>query len=205
MKKVLFIFVSLFLFSYCAMAQEKVQSINIGFSPYGMTHAKISLSDEKYKYDYKSYWNVNAAFEKQLYGVLSLTEVSYSKAKFDEYDLKGTSDWFNPAQEEDLSAYSLTQYIGWTINPNKRVQFPLYVGVGFESLQGGALHNLLFDIAAKARVKFYITDAIGVYVGASGKIGWGNRHASESKSSNKTYYSVSGSTLFFDAGVLIGI
>lgn len=204
MKK--FCIISLLLFSYCAMAQEKVQTINVGFSPFGMTHAKISLSDEKYKYDYKSYWNINAAFEKQLAGVLSLSELSYSKAKFDEYDLKGTSEWFNPAQEKDLSSFSFTQYIGWTINPNKRVQFPLYLGVGFESLQGGPFHNLLFDIGAKARVKFYITDAIGAYVGATGKLGWGSKHASDSDSSrSSSFYTVSGSTIYFDAGVLIGI
>lgn len=189
-----------------AKAQEKVTSINIGFAPYGYIHENITLKDEKYKYDYKSYWSAVIGLEKQLKGVVSLTEISYAQAKFDKYDLKGASQWFNPYQSEDIQDFTLIQYFGMTINPNKRVQFPVYLGIGGEYILGGPLHNIALDGAVKARVKFYITDNIGIYAGGNARYGWGMKKASEdssSKSSDKDY-SIGSIVWHIDAGLTIG-
>ena len=189
-----------------AKAQEKVTSINIGFAPYGYIHENITLKDEKYKYDYKSYWSAVIGLEKQLKGVVSFTEISYAQAKFDKYDLKGASQWFNPYQSEDIQDFTLIQYFGMTINPNKRVQFPVYLGIGGEYILGGPLHNIALDGAVKARVKFYITDNIGIYAGGNARYGWGMKKASEdssSKSSDKDY-SIGSIVWHIDAGLTIG-
>ncbi len=171
----------------------------------GFNHVSITLDDEEYHYDYKSYWNANIGYERQFKGVVSLTEFTYSKAKFDEYDLKGNSIWFNPAQTEDLTVMSVTTYAGKTINPNKRIQFPVYIGIGGEYLSGGPIHNLAIDLALKARVKFYITDKIGIYGGGTARIGYGMKKASEKDASNKTYYSVVPTMWALDAGLVIGL
>ena len=187
------------------MAQDKVRSITIGVSPFGFNSANISLDSEDYTYHYKSYWNVNMGYERQLRGVIALTELSYSHAAFDEYDLNGHSEWFNEAQTEGLTSVALTFYAGKTILPNRRLQIPLYIGAGAEYLKGGPLHNLAFDIAAKARVKFYVNDNIAIFVGANGRYGFGSKSASEESYSSKKKYSIGATNISFDAGISIGL
>ena len=190
-----------------AKAQDKARSIALGFSPFGYTHVNITYGDEKYKYDYKSIWGANIGYERQFKGVTSLTELTYLRASFDKYDLTGTSKWFNPAQEEDLTAISITTYAGKTLNPNKRVQFPVYIGIGADYASGGPIHNLILEGALKARVKFYITDKIGIYAGATGRIGYGFKSASEksSKNSSSKGYTIFPILAYADAGIIFGI
>ena len=189
-----------------ANAQGKVRSITVGVAPLGYSHVNISLKDEKYKYDYKSYMNFNVGYERQFKGVVSLTEITYAQAKFDKYDLTGTSQWFDPTQKEDVKDFAITTYAGKTINPNKRIQFPVYIGIGGEYLSGGPLHNLAIDLAAKARVKFYISNNFGIYVGATGRYGYGMKSASK-KSSNDydstKSYSIVPTMWAVDAGIVI--
>lgn len=190
-----------------AKAQDKAGSLVLGFSPLGGISEKISLDDEKYKYDYKSFMNASLGYERVFKGAITLTEVSYSQGKFDKYDLQGTSLWFNPAQEDDVYSVAVTQYIGTTINPNKRVQLPLYIGIGGDYVNGGPLHNLTFDVAAKARIKFYITNNFGIYVGATGRMGWGAKSASEKSSnySSSKSYTITNTIWAADAGIIIGL
>lgn len=185
------------------MAQDKVRSIVVGFSPLGYNHLNVSYKDEKYKYDYKSYINAHVGFEKQFKGITSLTELTYSRAKFDHSDLTGDA---NPARDSDLKTWSITTYAGKTINPNKRVQFPIYLGIGADIIDAGSVGNLIFDFAAKARIKFYITDRFGIYAGGYGRFGWGAKSRSEKSSSNDdSVYTVSPSVLALEAGILIGL
>lgn len=188
-----------------ASAQEKARNITIGYGPVGYIHENIKLDDEAYKYDYKSFWNANFGYEKQFKGVCSLTEVAYGQGKFDEYDLTGTSEWFDPVQEADISTLSVTQFFGKTINPNKRVQFPVYIGIGADYIHGGPFHNLLIDGAVKARMKFYITNNFGIYGGATARIGWGAKSASESGSRNSDMYNVTNTSWSVDCGLVIGL
>jgi len=205
MKKIFAIAVLFFAISMGANAQNKTLSINLGFAPVGHIHESVALKPEKYKYDYNSYINFNLGIEKQFKGVTSLSEFKYAKAKFDSYDLDGESQWFNPRQVDDLYSISFTQYAGHTINANKRIQFPLYIGIGAEYINGGLFHNLLVDGAVKARVKFFITNHIGIYAGGTGRVGWGAKSASESNSSNKDMYSIWNIQWSADAGLTIGL
>lgn len=205
MKKIFAIVVVLLTISVNAHAQQKASSINIGFAPFGNIQEKISLKDEKYKYNYKSYWGAVLGLENQLKGVTSLTEITYSSAKFDKYDLTGVPVSFNPYQTEDIQDFTLIQYFGKTINPNKRVQFPLYVGIGGEYILGGPLHNLAIDGAAKARVKFFITNKIGIYAGGNIRYGYGTKKADEDKSSKSNYYWIGSFVWHIDAGLTIGL
>ena len=206
MKKLFSMVAAMLLVSTGASAQEKASSLTLGFAPTGYTHVNINLDDEKYKYDYKSYMNVNLGFEKQFKGAVSLTEITYAQAKFDEYELTNPSTkWFNPFQTADIKDFAITTYVGKTIFPEKRVQLPLYIGIGGECIYGGPLHNLAIDLAAKARLKFYITGNFGFYVGATGRVGWGMKSASEKDSSNSDAYSVIPTMWALDAGLVIGL
>lgn len=210
--KILALAVVLSAFSMNAKAQ-KVRSLTIGVAPVGYTQAKISYSnskrEEKYKYDYKSYFNFNVGYERQFKGVTALTEFTYAKAKFDKYDLEGQSEKFNPMQSEDISSASLIFYMGKTLNPGKRIQFPLYIGIGGEYLSGGPFHNLAFDVAVKARVKYYITDNVGVFAGASARYGFGalgfSRGEKEVATSDRWAYALSNTMCYIDAGITIGL
>lgn len=207
MKKLFFTFViALFAFSMNASAQDKARSLNLGFAPYGYTHVKISGGDDKFIYDYKSYWNASVGYERQFKGAIALTELTYASAKFDKYDVTGVPQYFNPYHNEDITSISLIGYIGKTLNPGKRVQFPLYIGVGGEYLEGGPIHNIALDFAAKARVKVYVTDNIGVFGGVSGRYGYGTKKESESSNGSKTTYYNLGNTMWYvDAGVVFRI
>ena len=205
MKKLFAIIAIFCAVSMNASAQDKTTSINIGFAPFGYIHEGIVLKDEKYKYDYKSYYNASIGIEKQFKGATSLSEFKYAAAKFDKYDLVGNSKWFNPFQTEDIFAVSFTQYIGKTINPNKRIQFPIYIGVGGGYLKGGPFHNFTIDGAVKARVKFFITNHIGIYAGGTARYGWGAKKASEKDEKNGDMYSINNTQWSVDAGLTIGL
>ena len=186
-------------------AQQKVGSLIVGYSPVGYIHESVSLDDEKYKYDYKSYMNVSLGYERQFKGAVTLSELTYARGKFDEYDLTGTSQWFNPAQQKDIFSVVFTQYFGTTINANKRVQFPVYFGIGGNYINGGPFHNLTIDGAAKFRVKFYFSGNFGIYAGITGRIGWGAKSASEESSNNSNSYNIVNTSWAADAGIVIGI
>jgi hypothetical protein len=181
------------------------RSLSLGFAPLGISHINITKDSEKYKYDYKSYMNFNLSYETQLFGLSHITELSYGKAKFDKYDLSGTSPWFNADQTKDISFYSLSMLACTTINKFQRLQLPLYLGPRFEYLSGGPFHNLTINLCGKARVKFYITDKIGVYAGVTGYIGWGSKKAHEKSDNSKEHYTITPTAAYFDAGLLIGL
>lgn len=195
--------IALLLVCIGAKAQDKSRSLTVSFAPLGYNHVSIK-SSESYQYDYKSYWNASIGYEKQLKGIVSLTEFTYSHADFDKSELKGTPTQFDPTQEVGLTIASITTYAGKTINPNKRVQFPVYIGIGADYTSGGFMHNLVIDVALKARMKFYITNNFGIFAGATGRIGYGLKKASVGY--NETdYYNLVLSMWAIDAGLVFGI
>lgn len=181
------------------------RNLTLGYTPLGYDHIKISMDDEKYKYDYKSYMNFNIGYETQTEGMSYITELAYAKAKFDKYDLTGASVWFNPAQTDDVTSIAFSQLYGRTINNFKRLQLPIYFGPRFEYLSGGPFHNLTINFCVKARLKFYITENIGIYVGGTGLIGWGSKKAHEKGSSSSGHYNIVPTTAYVDAGLVIGL
>lgn len=153
-------------------AQSSVKSIAVSFSPFGITNSQIS-SDFKYKF--KGIMAESFSFEVQNKGFTMLTELSCAHGKFDDYEINSTTDIFNPDDNQNLLQASFTQYVGYTINHNKRLQFPIYLGLGGSYVKGGAIHNFLFDLAAKVRIKFYISNRFGIFAGATGRYGFGER------------------------------
>jgi hypothetical protein len=205
MKK-LFFFMSMAMMACCVSvnAQEKTKSIHVGFSPFGIPSAKLSYSKngEKYKYDYKSYWDLSVGYEKQFKGILSYTEFTYGHATNDKMNLKGTTAWFDPGYVKDINHYALTTYIGTSLNAPHRLQFPLYIGIGGEYVDGKPFRALAFDIAAKARVKFYVGDRFGLFAGANYRIGFGGQSFKKDEAKSEIY-SVTNSVFYVDAGAII--
>lgn len=204
-KKIAAIVIGLLFTTVEMNAQEKVNSLNVAFSPFGYNKMGITLESEDYQYNYKSYWNISLGYERQLKGFISLTELSYSEAAFDKYELKGTSKWFEPDQQEKLTTASLMCYCGKALLPQQRLQIPLYLGVGFDYLNGGPAHNITLNLGVKARVKFYITDTIAIFVGGNARYGLGSKHASEENSSSTSSYTLKNLNCSADAGFVIGI
>lgn len=174
------------------------KSVIIGFGPVGYHHVNITHSDDKFKYDYKSYWSANFGYEKQFGGTTVLTQLFYSQGKFDKYVLKGTTDYFDPTQKDDVFSAGLTILAGTTINKYSRLQFPIYIGPGVEYMKGGPFHNIVGHLAVQVRMKFYFTDNIGFYIGGSGRVGYGYKGGSK----EKDRYSIVPITAYADAGLV---
>ena len=199
--KLLIIAVTLMFISPKVMAGDGlVHSINISVAPVGHTHMKISQDKEEYYYSYKSYLGATLSFEKQLGSTTFMSEFFCQKAKFDYYNLKGHTDIFNPAQEEDIFSAGVNLFIGTTINKYHRFQIPLYIGPSMEYVKGGPLHNLVINLALKGRLKFYITDNIGIFAGISGRFGLGLK-SGESKNNG---YTIHATTTYAEGGLVIG-
>ena len=200
MKSRLIIIIVLFFCSLGVHAQKK-NNIVIGASPFGQVHINMKKEDEKYKYDYKNYLSGGLQYENSHSGIASLTEVNYFRATYDKSDLQGIStEHFNPVCTENIFGASLTQYIGVVINPKGSVQLPIYLGLGADYLNNSAfLHHFTGDIAAKARLKIFF-DKIGVYVGGSGRAGFGVKGGSEHQG-----YNITTMLWSVDAGLIIGI
>ena len=199
MKKQILSMIALLTFSTAAMADDGfAKSVIAGFAPVGYHHVSISHKDDKFSYDYKSYWSANIGYEKQFGGTTVLTQLFYSQGKFDKYELKGTTDFFDPAQKEDVFSAGLTILAGTTINKYSRLQFPIYIGPGVEYMKGGPLHNIIGHLAVQVRMKFYFTDNIGFYVGGSARIGYGYKGGSK----ENERYSIVPTTAYADAGLV---
>ena len=210
MKKII-TFVVMAAMAVSASAQEKVSSLTIGFSPLGATHmtCKAKKLDIDNSYDWKSNWNVNIGYERQFKGAVSLTELTYFQGKFDKYKFNSGGNSYTGTTGDDIYSAGVTTYIGTTIlGKQSRVQFPVFIGVGAEYINNDAeIHHLFFDLAAKARLKFYITSSIGIYAGATYRYGFGihkeDNGSSSSDSSNSV--AISPSTWAVDAGLVIGL
>jgi hypothetical protein len=204
MKTKLFTVVAALMICMGANAQDKASSLTIGFSPIGGVNVKMKQKDYDidHKLDYKSAWNVNIGYERQFNGAVSLTELHYGQAKFDKatYNYKDVSNEYTSG--DDIYSAGITTYIGTTINAKKRFQLPIFIGIGGEYIDGGDLHNVIFDGAAKARMKFYITNNFGIYAGGTFKYGFGMRSI---KDDDKKSITITPITWAVDAGLIIGL
>ena len=178
-------------------------NFQISFIPYGIESAKWGQFNSKgekehFKLTYKSVIGGTIGKEFNLGTYASLLEASFIHAKADKIEQNDKS-----ADAEghfsDLMSVSVMYYVGRTIFPKKRVQIPIYIGLGGEVLQGYPFHHLMCDFGAKARIKFYFTNHIGIFAGATGKWGFGYSGMGE-KGSNHTV-SHNHLSVNFDAGL----
>ena len=206
MKKLIFssLFAALLASSVCA--QERSVSVVVGVNPaFGSLSSSIKKDNEEHFVDYKSSFGVTIDIERQLKGYIVMTEFRYGKWSLDEFDPYGDTSIFPmPESADDLSTFGVMQYGGKTFFPNKRFQIPLYAGIGLDYIQGAPYHNLLFDLGAKARMKFYITDKIGIYAGADfiWGVGTSNRGLPED---SKKLFTINTSRLCVDFGFTVNL
>ncbi len=195
----------------CAAAYaQKITSITVGVSPYGFAHSVVFWDkDHEYNYKYKPSIGANICFEKQGDGISSLTEISYYQADYDSHKFPKTDPaelTYNLAQKENLMQMALTQYWGGTLfGKNKRVQLPLYAGIGCGYVKGGSLHNVTGDVALKLRLKFYISNHIGIYAGGTGRLGIGMKDNKNGNDDKTKHLTVGNGLITADAGIIISL
>lgn len=171
MKNIPLLTVILFIFN-CTTAQTKTHNLGLGVSPYGMNNAviryKTGNESEKMKIDYNSYKAAQLFYEKQFKGSGVMMEFSYAQADLEKVD-KNILDKYQPdlKLDEKITTYSFHLYGIITINKQKRVQLPIYLGVGGDYIEGGPVSALYGVATGKARLKIYLTNKFGIYGGYS--------------------------------------
>ncbi len=196
--------------------KQKAPSLTIGVSPFGSSKAKIIFTEDlenHYKY---SPLTINVGLEKMFKGISHLLELSYTNCSFDEYSSKKERDTskeiYRFPNESDLNDISLCYYAGYTFNKNKRLQIPLYIGIGGEYLTGDLFKKILFDFAVKARVKYYISNKVGLFIGGTWKYGIGSKRFTapkaftiESATGQQEVGSIDHQVGYIDAGITISL
>ncbi|MBQ9436689.1 MAG: hypothetical protein IJU33_11275 [Bacteroidales bacterium] len=180
------------------------KNYQVSFTPFGfverMKYGSLDSKGDKQsrKIFYKSVIGGSLAKEFNLGKSATLLELSYMHAKADKYEYLG-KEYSTDGRFNDLTSVSIMYYLGKTIFPAKRFQVPIYIGVGGEVVQGYPFHHLMFDLGAKARMKFYITRKFGVFAGVTGK--WGYGHSTYGEGSSAETASHHHLSANFDAGL----
>lgn len=165
-------------FCFGINAQTKTNNFGFGLSPFGMMNVKMEFEQnsntEEMKIDYKSYLNAHLFYERQFGGAGLLIEATYAMSKFNEVD-KNILNFYEPEAlyDKDITVYSAAFYGSYAINKQKRLQIPLYLGVGLDYVNGQPVDIAFISLAAKARLKFYISNKIALYGGFNYKTGLG--------------------------------
>jgi len=198
---------SMALFTMSVNAQDKSLSVVVGVNP-GIGKLSTSLShgkEEDHDINYKMGFGVSVDIEKQLSGVITLSEFRYGKWKYDSRKMSTDTPMFPmPAHCDDVTSYSFMQYAGRTFFPKKRLQIPVYIGIGADYLSGKPYHNLFVDLGVKARVKFYVTDVVGIFAGADWTYGFGlSSRGMPSSDTHQEYMSLSYTRPYVDFGATV--
>ena len=139
-----------------------------------------------------------------------MLELSYTRSKFDDVQLTSDDKDLNDAlltllhtgEIDQFSSYGFMYYLGKTFNSGQRFQVPIYIGLGAEYFSGWPYHNLLVDVGAKIRMKYFFSQRFGLFVGATGKYGFGSSERFMKKDSKDTP-KISRTSIDFDAGLTI--
>ena len=174
MKK--FILVLAFILS-CIIANAQ---INIGVGAYIGGNEKLTISkpDNKetidlYKNTYTPTYGAELFYEVNVDNLSVMFDLSYATGKISSIE-KNAQYSYAPYENKtfpDFKSYSLASYMGHTFFPNKRFQIPVYLGLGYDRITSGPSNRYMFFWGAKARLKLYITDTIGLYIGGNWKSG----------------------------------
>ncbi|MBR0024293.1 MAG: hypothetical protein IJP59_06755 [Muribaculaceae bacterium] len=190
--------------SLWALADDGLGGKNVQISviPFGYQNTTYYTNESaNYELHYGSKFGFSLGYEFAMGRTNSLVELTYIRSKYDRVDMYGDNCQTARDYEhfKDLSSFALMYYAGWTIFPNKRFQIPFYIGLGPEILQGYPFHNLMFDFGAKLRFKFYVSNRVGLFVGATGKYGFGMTGDTKKKNLDMHHHG----TVNLDAGVTI--
>ncbi len=185
---------------------QKTNNFGVGISPFGLTDVKMeykkSGESDKMKIDYKSYINAHIFYERQFGGAGFLVEGTYAMLKTDKVD-KNIINFYDvdATFDKDVNIYSAAFYGSYAINRQKRLQIPLYLGVSADYFNGNPVNMLFVSLAAKVRLKFYVTNKIAVYGGYNYRTGIGMEAKDKGSSSSKPERTTTINMNYADMGV----
>lgn len=181
-KKLLVLALLMSIFSASSFADDnKGKNIQFSFIPFGLEKARYGTYYKNNHFDinYKSVIGGTLGYEFALGKSSSLVELGFTHASFD----KVTPHLTDPAnmdllyprtnKVEDFIAFDFMYFFGKALTfADGRFQIPLYIGLGAEYLKGEPFNNLFVDLGAKIRLKYYVSNSVGIFVGTTGKCGW---------------------------------
>ena len=133
--------------------------------------------------------------------VSSLFEASYLVGNLDSVQQgKQQLENWDPSSFNSLKTISLYYYQGINFLSGHRFQIPIYIGVGGNYNIASPIKGFVFNLAAKARIKLYITDRICLFGGGGWKGGLGTQGYNEDKTlliSQKMFYGEGGFSFCF--------
>lgn len=163
-----FCFTLIFLL-FCICTNAQVKNVYVGFSPLG----RMTIANDKYKALYSPLTKICGTYEDRSYGFSLNTDFSLGKGviksatwKQDSRDKESLENDF-VANSKGVTTVSLGLAAGGTFNQGNRFQFPIYLGAGLEYLLGDGLHNFTPYVYFATRAMGYITNNMGLYVGAN--------------------------------------
>lgn len=168
MKKLFCVLILFGIYNALMYAQKDNATSNIyaGFGPAGICSPYISTQENNFECNIS---NISLGLEWGVKGLLTLHELQYSMGEATYSDnlqySMGKSKPYN-GKTGSLGAKSITYMfmIGYSLNKGKRLQFPVYAGVGaglIDMSDGFEEGGLMYG--AKVMVKFYISRRFGVY------------------------------------------
>lgn len=170
LKKVLIVCL---LFATAINCYGQVGNIMATYNVGGMRSIKLP---KEYKFDYNSLKTVSFGYEFCQWSNSEYIELSYTQANLKDYlkeddgELRLAPTKFDKQVEE----YSVHVLYGKLLNRGKRIAFPLYAGIGGYYVQGSPFKHFFLSAEAKIRIKFYLLNWLGLFVGINGKAGIGS-------------------------------
>lgn len=106
-----------------------------------------------------------------------------------------------------ITTYSFHIYGIITLLRQKRIQLPLYIGIGGDYIEGGPVNAIFGMASGKARFKFYPTNKIGLFGGYSYDIGltYKNFGSSGAGSAIKLERYINNTVQRIDAGITFSL
>ncbi|MCZ2393095.1 MAG: hypothetical protein LC105_04455 [Chitinophagales bacterium] len=186
---------------------KKSTNIAFGGSYLGGQYTKVVYKPEEQKYKakilYQNYYNAHAAIEKLYGGKGFLIEAKYAGSKFNTVEnerllIDVVEDYDPDKNDKKINTYSTHVYSVWTIRPQKRVQIPVYLGAGMDYVKGESINQLYVSLAAKLRVKVYVSSRVALYAGYAYETG-------TDMSGDKSKITYKNNTYHGDFGLIIGV
>lgn len=200
-----FFFVLLSLMMATAV-NAQVRNLGVGGNFMNTTQINIkssskSSSNSMYENIYRPLVGGTVFYETILGGLTHMWEASYMMGQLDDVKVgENHIESWDPASFDPLKMASLYYYAGSTFLSGNRLQIPVYLGFGANFNIGEPVTGLMWNVAAKARVKFYFTDNIGIYAGAYWKGGLGSM-----KLSDNSQFATSQKLLGLEAGLTFSL
>ena len=172
MRKILLLISMVFICTCVWGQQSGGRGVMFGITPWGKVGMRTTSNKQYYltnKWSIKSP-SYQIGYERHLGKYDMLLEAGYSKMTFQDRD---GNDSITSGR------FSFQAFPGYTILPGKRVQIPLYIGIGASIYNKSVGSNFYLDFGVRARLKVYLSNQIALYGGAFYMIGFGKNKSME--------------------------